>query len=55
MTTRPRFAPGRNIAMKVPAHEFEATVGFYRDTLGLTLLDEGPDDAGEIVTTAPER
>ena len=28
------FEPGRNIAMKVPAHEYESTVAFYRDVLG---------------------
>jgi catechol 2,3-dioxygenase-like lactoylglutathione lyase family enzyme len=31
----PTFEGGRNIAMKVPAHEFEATLAFYRDVLGL--------------------
>jgi hypothetical protein len=29
----PQFSPGKNIAMKVPAHEYEKTVSFYRDTL----------------------
>jgi hypothetical protein len=32
---RPGFRGGRNIALKVPPHQFEATVAFYRDTLGL--------------------
>jgi hypothetical protein len=32
------FRAGQNIAMKVPAHEFEATVGFYRDVVGLEQL-----------------
>lgn len=27
------FRPGRNIAMKVPAHEYEQTAAFYRDVL----------------------
>lgn len=27
------FLPGQNIAMKIPTHEFEATVRFYRDVL----------------------
>lgn len=36
---RPQFRPGRNIAMKVPVHEHEATVGFYRDVLGLREVD----------------
>lgn len=30
----PKFTPGKNIAMKVPAHEYEDTVSFYRDVLG---------------------
>lgn len=34
-----KFAGGRNIAMKVPPHLWEATVHFYRDVLGLKLLD----------------
>lgn len=39
----PTFGPGRNIALKVPAHEYEALVGFYRDTLGLPLLERRAD------------
>lgn len=31
----PRFAGGRNIAMKVPPHQYDATIAFYRDVLGL--------------------
>ncbi|MEX1211352.1 MAG: hypothetical protein WEA36_00765 [Balneolaceae bacterium] len=31
---KPKFKPGKNIAMKVPTHEYEATVSFYRDLLG---------------------
>jgi hypothetical protein len=33
-----RFRAGRNIAMKVPPHQFEATVAFYRDVVGLPHL-----------------
>lgn len=29
-----QFAAGRNIAMKVPPHQYEATVHFYREVLG---------------------
>ena len=29
------FRGGRNIAMKVPPHRWEATVAFYERTLGL--------------------
>ncbi len=30
-----KFEGGRNIAMKVPPHQHEATVRFYRDVLKL--------------------
>lgn len=47
MTTeqQPDFAGGRNIAMKVPPHQWEQTVSFYRETLGLRELDN-PFDGG---------
>lgn len=32
------FQAGRNIAMKVPPHQFEATVSFYKDLIGLPHL-----------------
>jgi hypothetical protein len=35
MSSIPKFSAGRNIAMKVPPHLYEATVQFYRQTLGL--------------------
>lgn len=35
MSRTARFKAGRNIAMKVPPHQYEATVRFYRDVLGL--------------------
>lgn len=34
----PKFRPGRNMAMKVPAHEYDKTVAFYRDVLGFELI-----------------
>jgi catechol 2,3-dioxygenase-like lactoylglutathione lyase family enzyme len=34
------FNGGRNIAMKVPPHQYEATVRFYRDVVGLRAIDE---------------
>ena len=37
---KPIFAPGDNIAIKVPSHQFEATVSFYKDILGLELMDQ---------------
>jgi catechol 2,3-dioxygenase-like lactoylglutathione lyase family enzyme len=41
-----RFKPGQNIAMKIPPHEFEKAVSFYRDILGLRQLKRpGPSPA----------
>ncbi len=34
------FVGGRNIAMKVPPRFYEATVQFYRDVVGLKLIEE---------------
>ncbi|MFN3209672.1 MAG: hypothetical protein ACE369_11885 [Roseovarius sp.] len=31
------MTPGRNIAIKVPAHLWDETVAFYRDRVGLTV------------------
>ncbi len=42
---RPRFAGGRNIAMKVPPHQHAATVDFYRDVLGLEVLPSEAQDS----------
>ncbi len=33
-----KFSGGRNIAMKVPPHAFDATVRFYREVVGLEEL-----------------
>ena len=38
----PTFAGGVNIAMKIPRADYDATVAFYRDTLGLTVKEEAP-------------
>lgn len=35
---KPEFTAGRNIAMKVPPHAYDATVRFYGDVLGLEPL-----------------
>ena len=40
-----KFSGGKNIAMKVPPHQYEATVAFYRDVLGLTQIDGPAGDA----------
>ena len=39
MSNKPTFTPGRNLAMKVPSHEYEETVAFYRDILSLQEID----------------
>jgi hypothetical protein len=31
---------GFNIAMKVPSHQYQATLAFYRDVVGLKPFDE---------------
>ena len=36
---RPKFYAGDNIAMKIPSHEFPATVQFYRDVIGLPQIE----------------
>ncbi|MBK1851078.1 hypothetical protein FE845_06980 [Marinobacter sp. 1-4A] len=39
------FQPGTNIALKIPAHEYQSTVRFYRDVLRFTeIQSNGPDD-----------
>ena len=44
-TFSPTFTPGRNIAMKVPAHEYDRTVTFYRDVLGFKELTDPADSS----------
>ncbi len=43
---RPLFRAGGNIAIKVPPHEFERTVGFYRDILGFDPTEESDERGG---------
>lgn len=40
-----RFSGGKNIAMKVPPHQHEATVRFYRELLGLEQIGGPAGDA----------
>lgn len=40
MSERPRYRPGRNIAMKVPAHQWQAVVRFYEEVLGFERHSE---------------
>ena len=34
-----QFSGGRNIAMKVPPHQYDETVRFYRDVIGLEQIE----------------
>jgi len=47
---QPKFTPGKNIAMKVPAHEYKNTVSFYRDILGLEAVNNDSDQNIESST-----
>jgi len=49
----PQFSGGANIAIKCPAHTYEQTVAFYRDTLALPLIEEEAD--GCIFQFGPNR
>ena len=46
MNTKVKFAAGRNIAMKVPPHLYEATIQFYRDVLGLKEITKHAPSVG---------
>jgi hypothetical protein len=41
------FTQGRNIAMKVPGHEYDETAAFYRDVLGLRQVVEPASSSTE--------
>lgn len=46
---KPDFRPGKNIAIKVPAHEFERMVEFYKIIIGLKQKDaNSPDEFDSI-------
>ena len=47
---KPEFSAGKNIAIKVPTHEFNQTVAFYRDILGLPMMDATSPDQFDSVT-----
>jgi catechol 2,3-dioxygenase-like lactoylglutathione lyase family enzyme len=53
MISKATFSGGRNIAMKVPPHQFEATVRFYRDVLGFT--EKSREDASVCFTFGANR
>lgn len=46
---KPIYAGGRNIAMKVPPHLWQDTVQFYRDVLGLPVLEHEETTPPSIV------
>lgn len=37
---KPKFEGGMNIAIKIPRVHYEKTIAFYRDILGLPLVEE---------------
>ena len=45
-----KFSAGKNIAIKTPIHEFEATVVFYRDILGFEVIENSDSDSSDSVT-----
>lgn len=47
---KPNFSPGKNIAIKVPTHEFEKMVNFYKVVLGLKQIDASLPDEFNSVT-----
>ena len=56
-----RFNGGVDIALKLPPHQFDATVTFYRDVIGLKqITDKAPDIGFELgpiklwIAAAPE-
>ncbi|UTO21160.1 hypothetical protein NGC85_10990 [Acinetobacter sp. Z1] len=56
-----RFNGGVDIALKLPPHQFDATVTFYRDVIGLKqITDKAPDVGFELgliklwIAAAPE-
>lgn len=45
----PLFRGGHNIAMKLPKAQFDRTVAFYRDILGMEVTDDSSDPVAEGV------
>jgi catechol 2,3-dioxygenase-like lactoylglutathione lyase family enzyme len=46
MSKKVKFAAGRNIAMKLPPHLYDATLQFYRDVLGLKEIKKHAPSVG---------
>lgn len=49
--SKPEFTAGLNIAMKIPKAQYEATVAFYRDTLGFDVKEEDVSYAPTVSRT----
>ena len=47
---KPNFSSGKNIAIKVPTHEYDKMVTFYGVVLGLKRKDANAPDSFESVT-----
>jgi catechol 2,3-dioxygenase-like lactoylglutathione lyase family enzyme len=47
----PKFEAGVNIAMKIPKAQYDATVAFYRDTLGLPVTEHASTGAATVAQT----
>jgi catechol 2,3-dioxygenase-like lactoylglutathione lyase family enzyme len=45
MADAPRYAAGPNVAMKLPERHYAATLSFYRDALGLPVVEDREDGA----------
>lgn len=45
----PTSKAGRNIAIKLPAAEYDATIQFYKDILGLPILARIFHQGGEMI------
>ncbi|WP_281557189.1 hypothetical protein [Thalassomonas sp. RHCl1] len=49
---KPEFSPGKNIAIKTPAHEYADVIHFYQDILGFKQLPHNAADPFESVCFA---
>lgn len=47
----PTFTGGLNIAMKIPRADYDPTVAFYRDVLGLAVTEEANTGAPTVART----
>ncbi|OKH92287.1 VOC family protein [Streptomyces uncialis] len=47
----PEFTAGLNIAMKIPKAQYDATVAFYRDTLGFEVEEHDAPEAPTVART----